>query len=62
VDVAAVALTMRPDRWHSGGMLSAPVVPDDPRPWEQIPGASLVGIALGLFVIWLAIRYFVRKK
>jgi hypothetical protein len=37
-------------------------VPDDPRPWEQIPGVALVGIVIGLVIVWAAIRYMVRKK
>jgi hypothetical protein len=56
------ALTMDRGRWHSGGVLLAAIVPDDPRPWSEIPGVPLIGIALGLAVVWLAIRYILRKK
>jgi hypothetical protein len=38
------------------------VAPDDPRPWNEIPGVSIVGIVIGLVVIWAAIRYMVKKK
>jgi hypothetical protein len=36
--------------------------PDDPRPWVQIPGVALIGIAIGLAVIVIAIRYILGKK
>ena len=39
-----------------------PVIPDDPRPWDQIPGVSLVGIVIGLVIIVAAIRYMIGKK
>jgi hypothetical protein len=34
---------------------------NDPRPWNEIPGVSVVGIVIGVVVIWGAIRY-IRKK
>jgi hypothetical protein len=37
-------------------------IPDDPRPWDQIPGVSLVGIVIGLVIIVAAIRYMTGKK
>jgi hypothetical protein len=43
-------------------VLLAAVAPDDPRPWDDIPFAPLVGIVIGLIIIWSAIRYMVRKK
>jgi hypothetical protein len=36
--------------------------PDDPRPWNEIPGVALVGIVIGLILIWAAIRYMLSKK
>jgi len=52
--------------WHSVPVRFAdPVrfaVPDDPRGWDDIPFAPLVGIVIGLIVVWAAIRYMVRKK
>jgi hypothetical protein len=45
----------------SGVPLAAPFS-DDPRPWSDIPGVALVGIAIGLVLIWAAIRYILRKK
>jgi hypothetical protein len=36
--------------------------PDDPRPWDEIPFVPLVGIVIGLIVVWGAIRYMFRKK
>jgi hypothetical protein len=38
------------------------LVPDDPRPWSEIPGVALVGIGIGLVLIVAAIRYMLRKK
>jgi hypothetical protein len=38
------------------------VAPDDPRAWNEIPGVALVGIVIGLVVIWGAIRYMINKK
>jgi hypothetical protein len=38
------------------------VAPDDPRSWSEIPGVALVGIVIGLVVIWGAIRYMINKK
>jgi hypothetical protein len=38
------------------------LVPDDPRPWTEIPAAILTGVALGLAVLWIAIRYMIKKK
>jgi hypothetical protein len=43
-------------------LLSLDSVPDDPRPWEAIPGVGLVGIVIGLVIVWAAIRYMVKKK
>ena len=43
-------------------MLALESIPDDPRPWDQIPGVALVGIMIGLVVVVAAIRYMVRKK
>jgi hypothetical protein len=37
-------------------------VADDPRPWNEIPGVALVGIVIGLIVVWAAIRYMINKK
>jgi len=37
-------------------------VPDDPRSWNEIPGVALVGLVIGLVVIWAAIRYMFNKK
>jgi hypothetical protein len=36
--------------------------PDDPRGWDEIPFVALVGIVIGLIVVWGAIRYMFRKK
>ena len=36
--------------------------PDDPRSWDEIPFVSLVGIVLGLIIVWGAIRFMFRKK
>ena len=47
-------------RWHSDRVLL--VVADDPRPWNEIPGVSIVGIVIGLVIIWAAIRYMINKK
>ncbi len=47
-------------RWHSGRVLLA--APDDPRPWDEIPGVALIGIAIGLFIVVVAIRYMIKKK
>jgi hypothetical protein len=49
-------------RWQSGGVLLLEPVPDDPRPWDQIPGVGLVGIVIGLVIVVAAIRYMVKKK
>jgi hypothetical protein len=35
---------------------------DDPRPWDQIPVAVLTGAVIGIMVIWIAIRFMIRKK
>jgi hypothetical protein len=35
---------------------------DDPRPWNEIPGVALVGIVIGLIILWAAIRYMLNKK
>lgn len=43
-------------------MLLLDTIPDDPRPWDEIPGVGLVGIVIGLVVLVAAIRYMVRKK
>ena len=37
-------------------------VPDDPRPWEDIPGVGLIGIIIGLVIVVAAIRYMINKK
>ena len=49
-------------RWESGGVLVLDTVPDDPRPWDQIPGVGLWGIVIGLIIVVAAIRYMVKKK
>ena len=50
-------------RWQSDRVLYAlDSVPDDPRPWDQIPGVALVGIVIGLVVVVAAIRYMINKK
>jgi hypothetical protein len=36
--------------------------PDDPRAWTEIPVVVLTGIALGLVIIWAAIRYMGGRK
>jgi hypothetical protein len=36
--------------------------PDDPRAWDEIPFVPLVGIVIGLIIVWGAIRYMFRKK
>jgi hypothetical protein len=36
--------------------------PDDPRAWDEIPIVVLTGLALGLVIVWAAIRYMVRKR
>lgn len=38
------------------------VAGDDPRPWDQIPGVSLLGIVIGLVIVVAAIRYMIGKK
>lgn len=43
-------------------MLVLDSIPDDPRPWDQIPGVALVGIVIGLIIVWAAIRYMFKKK
>jgi hypothetical protein len=43
-------------------VLQLDTVPDDPRPWDQIPGVGLVGIVIGLVIVVAAIRYMVKKK
>lgn len=48
--------------WESEGVWAVESVPDDPRPWDQIPGVGLVGIVIGLVIVVAAIRYMVRKK
>jgi hypothetical protein len=49
--------------WQSDRVLFAlDSVPDDPRPWDQIPGVALVGIVIGLVIVVAAIRYMVNKK
>jgi hypothetical protein len=35
--------------------------PDDPRPWDEIPFVPIIGIVIGLVVVWAAIRYIVKK-
>jgi hypothetical protein len=37
------------------------VAPDDPRPWDEIPFVPIIGIVIGLVVVWAAIRYIVKK-
>jgi hypothetical protein len=43
-------------------VLALESIPDDPRPWDQIPGVGLVGIIIGLVIVVAAIRFMVRKK
>ena len=47
-------------RWHSDRVLL--VLADDPRPWNEIPGVSIVGIVIGLIIVWAAIRYMINRK
>ena len=51
-----------PPGWQSDGVLALDSVPDDPRPWEEIPGVGLIGIIIGLVIVVAAIRYMVKKK
>jgi hypothetical protein len=44
------------------GVLALEPIPDDPRPWDQIPGVGLIGIIIGLVIVVAAIRFMVRKK
>jgi hypothetical protein len=32
------------------------------RAWNDIPGVALVGIAMGIAFIWIAIRFMLGKK
>ena len=43
-------------------MLTLEPVPDDPRPWDQIPGVEIIGIILGLTILVAVIRYLVTGK
>jgi hypothetical protein len=42
--------------WHSVAMLYAASA------WNDIPGFALVGAAMGVAFIWLAIRFMFGKK
>ena len=44
------------------GVFALEPIPDDPRPWDQIPGVGLIGIIIGLVIIVAAIRFMTRKK
>jgi hypothetical protein len=35
---------------------------NDEVPWDQIPLVVLFGIVMGLIILWIAIRYMIRKK
>jgi hypothetical protein len=35
--------------------------PDDPRPWNEIPFVPIIGIVIGLIIVWSAIRYIIKK-
>jgi hypothetical protein len=37
-------------------------LPNDLREWNQIPVVVLTGVALGLALVWAAIRFMIRKK
>lgn len=56
----AASVPARSPPWHSVGVFFA--APDDPRPWDEIPFVPLVGIVIGLIIVWGAIRYMFRKK
>jgi hypothetical protein len=35
---------------------------EEVRPWEDIPGAVLVGVVIGVVLLWAAIRAMFGKK
>jgi len=50
-----------PVEWHSDRMLTV-VAQDAPRPWTDIPAVAVVGLVIGLVIIWAAIRYMLGKR
>jgi hypothetical protein len=34
----------------------------EPRPWSDIPGVQIIGVIVGLVILWAAIRAMFGKK